>query len=112
MVWERERRTVFEDSDTDWHLYPALEGSLDGKRSLPLILPPGLPSPPSRLEAGSLGPSQPPGPSGPSVLSPSSSGRRRGARSFLFHAELGHEEREGINKSLWLCFPELMVIVC
>lgn len=56
MVCERERRTVFENSDTDWHLYPALEGSLDGKRSLPLILPPGLPSPPSVLKPVLWGP--------------------------------------------------------
>lgn len=39
MVWRRGITALFEGSSTDWHPYPALEGSLDLKRgSFSLLL--------------------------------------------------------------------------
>lgn len=112
LVWGRESKALFEDSGTDWHLCPALEGSLDPK------LNPFLAS--CCLGSCHLPPScsQCPGPPGPSVLQhmwvdsfSSSSSKRRRVRSFLFHAELDPMGREGLRRC-WLPFSEFMVSVC
>lgn len=116
LVWGRESRAVFEGSGTNWHLHPALEGSLYLKEE-PFLASCSLGSCPLPLSC-----SQCPGPPGRPVLqhmdglgalSPSSSSKRRSARSLLLHAELDSVGKEGGNKRrVWLRFPKLIVSVC
>lgn len=61
LVGDRESRALLEDSGTDWHLHPALEGSLDPKDEPFLASPrPWLPPPPC-LAASALRSIGPPG---------------------------------------------------